>query len=84
MANRLWNPEYRAFQDQIRTVRKAAGLTQIALSEKLGKPQSYVSKYESGERNLDLIEVIYVCQACGYAVDDFVLHLQTTMAGEKR
>ena len=45
--------------------RKEAGLTQQQLAKKLDKPQSYVSKYEIGERSLDLIEVIEVFEAIG-------------------
>jgi transcriptional regulator with XRE-family HTH domain len=39
------------------------GITQQQLSEKLNKPQSFVSKYENGERRLDLIETIDICNA---------------------
>lgn len=45
--------------------REKAGLTQKAVSEALGKPQSFVSKYESGERKLEVLEFIEVCQALG-------------------
>lgn len=41
------------------------GITQQQLSEKLNKPQSFVSKYENGERRLDLIEIIDICNALG-------------------
>lgn len=44
-------------------MRKDVGLTQSELAGMLGKPQSYVNKYESGERRLDLPEVEEVCQA---------------------
>jgi len=44
-------------------IRKDAGLTQQQLAEKLEKPQSYVSKYENGERTLDFIEVIDIFDA---------------------
>jgi transcriptional regulator with XRE-family HTH domain len=46
-------------------LRKEAGLTQDQVAKILGKPQSFVSKYESGERSLDFIEVIEVIEALG-------------------
>ena len=47
----------------LRQRREQCGLTQAALAAKLQKPQSFVSKYESGERLLSFVETIYVCQA---------------------
>ena len=38
-------------------------LLQSELAEKIKKPQSYVSKYERGERRLDVVEFIDICQA---------------------
>ena len=46
--------------------RKTAGLTQEALAQRLSKPQSFVSKYETGERRLDVIEFIDVASAIGF------------------
>jgi transcriptional regulator with XRE-family HTH domain len=43
--------------------RKTAGLTQIDLSARLNRPQSFVSKYERGERRLDVTEFIEVARA---------------------
>jgi len=40
-------------------------MTQTDLAHALGKPQSYVSKYESGERRLDIVELDDVCRALG-------------------
>ncbi|MHC8317586.1 helix-turn-helix domain-containing protein [Pseudomonas sp. LB3P31] len=45
--------------------RKISKLTQQELSEKLGRPQSYVSKYERGERRLDVIEFLEVSANLG-------------------
>lgn len=45
--------------------RRAAGLTQVQLAEKLARPQSFVSKYERGERRLDVIEFLEVADALG-------------------
>lgn len=41
----------------LREARLAAKLTQVDLSVRLNRPQSFVSKYETGQRRLDLIEV---------------------------
>ena len=46
MSNKLWDDEYRSFQDAIKQIRVKAGMTQVELSAALDKPQSYVSKYE--------------------------------------
>src|ERR1700722_10001308 len=45
--------------------RKAAGLTQHALARLLKKPQSFVAKYEGGERRLDVVEFIAIARALG-------------------
>lgn len=47
----------------IASTRKAAGVTQVELAERLGKPQSFVSKVERGERRLDVIEFCQVAEA---------------------
>ncbi|MCB0744680.1 MAG: helix-turn-helix transcriptional regulator [Ignavibacteriae bacterium] len=64
MKKSIWDDHYSKLRKELKKIRKRAGLTQIQLAEKLEKPQSYVSKYEIGDRNLDFIEVIYVCNAC--------------------
>lgn len=45
--------------------RKAAGVTQVELAARLGKPHSFVSKVERGERRLDVIEFCQVAEALG-------------------
>jgi transcriptional regulator with XRE-family HTH domain len=45
--------------------RKKADLTQVEVAERLGKPQSFVAKYEGGERRLDVIEYVAVAKAIG-------------------
>jgi transcriptional regulator with XRE-family HTH domain len=45
--------------------RKAAGLTQRDLADRLRKPQSFVAKYEGGERRIDVVEFLTICQAIG-------------------
>ncbi len=45
------------FLKRLREARQAAGLTQVEVAAKLGRPQSYVSKCESGERRVDVVEL---------------------------
>ena len=45
--------------------RKDAGLTQQALARRLNRPQSFVAKYEGGERRLDVVEFVAVVRAIG-------------------
>ena len=48
---------YRAFLRRLRQARQDAGLTQVQAAVALRKPQSFVSKCESGERRVDVIEL---------------------------
>lgn len=56
----------------LRQVRVEAELTQAQLADSIGQSQSYISKYESGEQRLDLIELEAVCVACRLSIVDFV------------
>ena len=47
MANKPWDSKHSAFQEAVREVRDSSGLKQTELADKLGKPQSYISKYEA-------------------------------------
>lgn len=57
--------DYRRLCRRLRELRESAGLTQIELAERLGSSQSYVTKYETGDRRLDLIQLRSVCDALG-------------------
>ncbi|MEH2143869.1 helix-turn-helix domain-containing protein [Nostoc sp.] len=62
MPKSVFSEEYNRFRQLLIEARKAAKLTQADLSAKLELPQSYVSKYERGERRLDLIEFLQVAE----------------------
>lgn len=57
------SPLYRTIVEALITTRKAAGVRQVELASRLGKPQSFVSKYENGERQLDVAEFVVIAQA---------------------
>ena len=57
----------------LRGMRVDAGLTQSELASRLARDQTFVSKYESGERRLDILELREVCQALGH---DFVAFIR--------
>lgn len=60
----------------LKEMRQKQGVTQVELAEKLGVPQSFVSKYESGERQLDILELRQICQSIGVSFDNFVHQLE--------
>jgi transcriptional regulator with XRE-family HTH domain len=59
-------------QELLTNLRAGAQLTQKQLSKQLNRPQSYVSKYESGERKLTLMEIRSIAICCGSNLEDFV------------
>lgn len=63
MPRSVFTDAYAAFRDTLVAVRKDAGVTQVELAERLCKPQQFVSKYERGDRRVDLIEFVAVCRA---------------------
>src|ERR1700692_971513 len=52
-----------AFCEVMIGARKASGLTQHQLAKRLRRPQSFVAKYEGGERRVDVVEFIEICKA---------------------
>lgn len=49
----------------LRALRRDKKLTQQQLADKLGRPQSFVAKYEAGERQLDVVEWLAIVEALG-------------------
>nr|WP_134678046.1 helix-turn-helix transcriptional regulator [Pseudomonas khazarica] len=61
----IYSDSYQLLLELLVTERKTSGLTQTQLADRLGRPQSFVSKYERGERRLDVVELLQVCRAIG-------------------
>jgi len=56
----------------LRQIRHQRGISQVELAARLGVPQSFVSKYETGERQLEFVAVEVVCAAMGLGFEEFV------------
>ena len=68
----IYSQEHRRLIQLLRQVREDAGLRQVDVADALQVPQSFVSKYESGERRLDLIELKQICAVLGTDLRSFV------------
>jgi transcriptional regulator with XRE-family HTH domain len=65
MQKSLKSAEYARLIETLVAVRHESSIRQQALAKKLGKPQSFVAKYEGGERRIDVIEFIAIARALG-------------------
>lgn len=81
MKKTISSEEYKVFLKILVEYREKAGLTQIQLAERLGETQSFVSKLERGERRVDVIELLVLCDALGVPPGDFLAALQHAIVG---
>ena len=73
--NSIYTSEYQIFLKNLRNARKESGLTQLEVAKKLNQPQSYVSKCESGEKRVDIIELLYFSIVYNKQIDYFVMNI---------
>lgn len=79
MPSSLHSHYYQIFRSLLISARKKSGLTQVQIAKELGKPQSFISKYERGERRLDFTEFIELAGILGIDVTDFVYHYRSAI-----
>jgi transcriptional regulator with XRE-family HTH domain len=72
MPKSIYSKEYRKAVEQLKKARQDAGLKQVEVAKKLGKPQSFVSKVERGERRLDVAELKQFADIYRKPLDFFV------------
>lgn len=72
MPKSVHSKEYQELMAKLKKARTDAKLTQIEVARRLRKPQSFVSKFESGERRLDAVELKAIARLYGKPVSYFV------------
>lgn len=72
MDKSIHSKEYKVVLERMRKARLEAGLTQVRVAKKLGHHQSYVSKIESGERRVDVVELNKFAKLYGKNVNYFL------------
>jgi transcriptional regulator with XRE-family HTH domain len=84
MERTIYSAEHLYLVQLLREARADANVTQVDLAELLHRPQSFVSKYESGQRRLDLVELRSICEALGVGVIDLVSKWEQGISRPKR
>ena len=79
MKKRIYIAQRGRLVNLLREMRIEAGLTQAELAARIEKDQAYVSRYESGQRRLDVLEVREICQAIGITPEEFVRRLEKVL-----
>ena len=88
VARTTYLPETRTLKELLRDLRVDAGLRQQDVGAAIGRSQSFVSEYETGQRRLDLVELRAVATACGSTlrklVDEFERRLAVPARNRRR
>ena len=79
MPGSLHSHHYKIFRSLLILAREQSGLTQVQIAELLKKPQSFISKYERGERRLDFSEFIELADVLKIDVTKFVEAYRSTL-----
>lgn len=78
MVESIHTTQYQRFREILVEARKKQELSQAVLAERLGRLQTFVSKYERGERRLDVVEFLDVAAALGLDPHNVLRQLQAT------
>jgi len=72
MKKSIHTKKYQHFCELLIEARESKGLTQKQVAIKLDRPQSFVSKYENGERRIDVLEFLEICKAIGVSANGII------------
>ncbi|MHC1728047.1 MAG: helix-turn-helix domain-containing protein [Syntrophobacteraceae bacterium] len=82
MEKSIYTNQQEKLQNLLRRVREEAGLRQVDLADLVGEPQPFVSRYERGERRLDVLELRKICKAIGITLSEFIALLEEELGPE--
>lgn len=68
----LHDKQYRRFVRLLREARDSSGLSQAAVAKAIGRSQRFVSRCETGERRVDVVEFRDFCRAYGLPPEHFL------------
>jgi len=71
--------ELEKLQQLLKRIRQEKEIRQVELAERLGVPQSFISKYESGDRRLDILELRQICNIVGISLEEFIRKLEDSL-----
>ena len=78
MTKSVFTDRYRLFLQLLIQARREKNVTQVQLAQMLNKPQSYVSKYESGERRLDVVEFLDIADRLELDAAEFIRRISSS------
>jgi len=72
MSKSIQTKEYAYFVERLRKARLDAGLTQLQIAKKIGRPQSHISNIESGQQRVDVIELKRFAKLYNKSINYFI------------
>lgn len=84
MSRSVFSEPYEFLLQALIEGRRAAELRQVDLAERIGKPQSFVSKFETGERRLDVVEFLVIAKAIGMDAQELIGSVSTMIKPSTR
>ncbi|MES0371684.1 MAG: helix-turn-helix transcriptional regulator [Mariprofundaceae bacterium] len=84
MGRYKWSGPETVLLKHLKEMRAEAGLSGPEIQRRLQRPNSYVSKVESGEKRLDILELHEYCRACGVSMSDFVHTLEKKLSNSDK
>lgn len=82
MPNSVFTDAYAGVREALIALRKDAGVTQVELARRLGKPQQFVSRYELGIRRIDLVEFYVIARALGQDPTQAFRHVTAAVSAD--